>query len=165
MFRKLMLTATITMISTVFISSIGFAAPMKLTGDEKSTAKLIELSKPSEAVSTFSDLCIVSGKASHGSKITIYVKDEKDDTYEKLITKTQNQQRAVVSWSVGMSGVFAKEIQLERDKTNEIIIYAEKNDECQIIKRNVTVKNLALKELLKNGVVNLESLINRIIKD
>jgi hypothetical protein len=163
--KKLIITAATTLISVLLISAVGFASPERLAGDEKSTARLIELSKPEDDVSTFSDLCIVSGKARHGVKVTIYVKDSKDDTYEKLLTKSQDQDMVPVSWTVGVSGVFAKEIKLERNKVNDIIIYAEKDDECQIINRKITVKNLYLKQILKNGVVNLQGLINRIIKD
>ena len=70
-----------------------------------------------------------------------------------------------VSWSVGVSGVFAKAIGLQRDKINNIIVFAEKDDKFQIIKRQITVKNLTLKQILKNEVVKIEDLINKVMKD
>ena len=156
MFRKLIVSIVAIMVTGMLITGPTWAAPEKLTGEEKSTAKLVELSKPEEAFSTFSDSCIVSGKSEQGVKLYIYIKSE--DAYEKL--KVDGEE---VSWTVGVSGIFAKEIGLERNKVNKLLIYAEKETDFQIIKRCITVKNLAIKEVLKNEVVKIEELITKFL--
>jgi len=98
----------------------------------------------------------VSGKSEQGVKLYIYIKSE--DAYEKL--KVDGEE---VSWTVGVSGIFAKEIGLERNKVNKLLIYAEKETDFQIIKRCITVKNLAIKEVLKNEVVKIEELITKFL--
>ncbi|MGE5328180.1 MAG: hypothetical protein ACM3KR_01575 [Deltaproteobacteria bacterium] len=160
MFRKLIVSAATIIVTGLLITGAVWAAPEKLTGEEKSTAALVELSKPEEDFSTFSDSCIVSGKSEQGVKLYIYIKPDNQNTYEKL--KVDDKQ---VSWTVGVSGIFAKEIGLERDKVNKILIYAEKESEFQIIKRAITVKNLAVKEVLKNEVIKIEEIITKILSN
>jgi len=160
MFRKLIVSVASIMITGLLITGAAWAAPEKLTGEEKSTAKLVELSKPEEDFSTFSDSCIVSGKSEQGVKLYIYIKSEDEDAYEKL--KIDDEE---VSWTVGVSGIFAKEIGLERDTVNELLIYAEKETDFQIMKRDITVKSLAIKEVLKNEVVKIEDLITKILSN
>jgi len=158
MFRKLIASAAAIIVTGLLITGAAWAAPDKLTGEEKSTATLIELSKPEEDFSTFSDSCIVSGKSEQGVQIYIYIKAENEDEYQKL--KVDGEE---VSWPVGVSGIFAKEIGLERDKVNKLLIYAEKETDFQIIKRAITVKNLTLKEVLKNEVIKIEDIITNIL--
>ena len=147
MFRKLIVSAAAIIVTGLLITGAAWAAPDKLTGEEKSTVALVELSKPEEDFSTFSDSCLVSGKAEQGVKLYVYIEKENQDTYEKL--KVDGKE---VSWTVGVSGIFLKEIGLERDEVNKLLIYAEKENDFQIIKRNITVKPNILKEILKNGL-------------
>lgn len=142
----------------MFFSGSVLAAPAKLSGEEKSTAKLVELAKPDDDYSTYSNFCIISGKSKQGVRITIYTYKETKDTYEKLIIEDK-----VVSWVVGASGVFVKEIELEKNKVNKILIYAEKDDDFQIIKREITVKSGTLKEILKNEILKIEDLLSKVV--
>lgn len=158
MLKKLiMMTAVSALLAALYASPV-LAAPEKLTGEEKSTADLVELSKPEEDFSTFSNTCIVSGVSKEDVKLYIYIKNEDEDTYEKLIVDNKD-----VTWVVGPSGIFVREIGLERNTINRLLIYAEKEDDFQIILRNITVKNLSLKEILKNEVVRVEDIISRIL--
>lgn len=158
MYRKIFVTVMVAMALMILLSGMSSAAPGTLAGDETSTAKLIELYNPEENYSTYNDSCVVSGKSKQGVKVTIYIR-KSNGTYEKL--KVNNEE---VSWVVGPYGKFAYEVELERDSTNHLIIYAEKNYQVQIIKRKVTVNNLALKEVFKNEVVKIENLFSKIIK-
>ena len=157
MYKKILLVAVTFTASVILFTGIVFASPLELPKDAKSTTKLVELSKPEEDFSTYSDLCQVSGTSKQGVKVTIYILKDKD-TYEKLIVDDDE-----VSWTIGVSGMFAKEIGLERDKVNKILVYAEKDGEFQVIKREITVKDLSLKEVLKNQVVKIEDLLSKII--
>ncbi|MGE5474008.1 MAG: hypothetical protein ACM3UU_07280 [Ignavibacteriales bacterium] len=158
MFKKLILSAAAILVTGLLITGSVWAAPEKLTGEEKSTAALVELSKPEEDFSTFSDSCIVSGMSEEGVKLYIYIKPEGEEEYKKL--KVDGEE---VSWTVGVSGIFAKEIGLERDTVNKLLIYAEKESDFQIMKRDITVKNLTLKEVLKNEVIKIEEIITKIL--
>lgn len=151
---------TLAALGLMFCGTVA-AAPDALTGDEKSTTKLIELSKPEDDYSTFSDSCQVSGTARYGVKITVYIKKNRENTYEML----KVNDGIPVSWTVGASGYFLKEIGLERDSNNKILVYAEKGDDFQIIKREVNVKRQTWKEVLKNGVVRFEDMVSRIIRN
>lgn len=157
MLRRIMLTVLALTACLIFTTGNVLAAPESLTGKEKSKAVLVELSKPDEDFSTFSDTCIISGKSEEGVRLVIYIGND-EDTYEKLTVDDE-----VVAWKVGVSGIFAKEIGLKRNAVNKIIIYAEKDNQFQIIKREITVKDLALKEVLKNEVVKIENLITKIL--
>lgn len=158
MLKRILLTIAVMLVSVMFFAGTAMAAPVKLSGDEKSTASLVGLSKPEENFSTFSDSCIISGKSKHGVKITIYIKEKSKDPYEKLVADNEE-----VSWTVGVSGIFAKEIGLHKNKTNKLIIYAEKDDDFQLVKREITVKTRTLKQILKNEVVKIEDLFGKII--
>lgn len=160
MYKRILLTVIVMTALVMLFSGVVLAAPDELTGDEKGTAKLVELSKPEQDFSTFSNSCVVSGKSKQGVKVTIYIKKSGKETYEKLMVDGEE-----VSWTVGASGIFAREIGLERDTVNKLLIYAEKDDDFQIIKREITVKNLILKEILKNEAVKIEDLISKIMKD
>lgn len=158
MFKKLIVSAAALLAVGLLITGSVWAAPEKLTGEEKSTAVLVELSKPEENFSTFSDSCIVSGKSEQGVKLYIYIKPEYKDEYHKLMVDDEE-----VSWTVGVSGLFAKEIGLERDTLNKLLIYAEKENNFQIMKRDITVKSLTLKEVLKNEVIKIDEFISKIL--
>ncbi len=157
--RKLFLTVAALTVLVIMFSGTALASPANLSGDEESTAALVELSKPEENFSTFNVFCHVSGTAEPGVKVTVYIKKSNKDTYEKLMVDGKE-----VTWEVGQPGLFIQTIELERDKVNRILIYAEKNDDFQIIKRKITVKKQTWKELLKNGI-KLEDLISKIIKN
>lgn len=159
MFRKFIISVAAVMVTSLIITGTVCAAPEKLTGEEKSTAAFVELSKP-EGDSTYSSSCSISGKSERGVKVHIYIKPDSKDVYEKQ--KVDDEE---VSWTVGKSGLFAKEIGLERDKVNKILIYAEKEDAFQIIKKDITVKSLTIKEVLKNEVVKIEDLITKILSN
>lgn len=160
MLKRILMTIVLMMALVMFYTGAVMAAPDKLTGHEKSTASLVELSKPEENFSTFSDSCIISGKSTEGVKVTIYIKEDNKSTYEKLVSDDEK-----VSWTVGVSGIFAKEIGLERNDTNRIIIYAEKDSDFQLVKRKITVKTKTLKEILKNEFVKIEDVIGKIISE
>ncbi len=157
---KLFLTVAALMVLVIMFSGTALASPASLSGDEEGTAALVELSKPEENFSTFSDLCHFSGTAEPGVKVTVYIKKSNGYTYEKLMMNEKE-----VAWEVGRSGYFLKEVELERDKVNRVLIYAEKDGHFQVIKRQITVKKLTLKELLKNGIVKIEDLVSKIIKN
>ena len=160
MLKRILLTIALMTVLVMFYAGTAMAAPDKLTGDEKSTASLVELSKPEENFSTYRDSCTVSGKSKEGVKVTIYIRENSKDTYEKLVSEGEK-----VSWTVGVSGIFAKEIGLRKNAVNKIIIYAEKDSDFQLMKREITVKTQTLKEIFKNEVVKIEDLIGKIISE
>jgi hypothetical protein len=144
----------------IIISSVqAMAAPKEISGDIKSTSEVLWLSKPEDNISTFSTSCIISGVASPGAVVTVYIQtNEQIDKYEKLIIDNEE-----LSWEVGPSGMFVKEITLKSGKVNRIMIYAEKDEvNFQVVKREITVKESNLKELIRNGAIKLEEFINKI---
>jgi hypothetical protein len=135
------------------------AAPDTITKNMKSTSEILWLTKPEAEVSTFSTSCIISGVASPNTNITIYIKDENTkDTYRKMIIDDEE-----LSWSVGASGMFIKEISLQPNIVNDIIVYAEQDENnYQVEKRTITVKDDSIKEALKNGAIMIEDFITKI---
>lgn len=159
MIKKLNKVVYATVICIGLFSFNVFAAPEKLSANIKPTAELLNVLKPENNISTYSDTSIISCIAKPGSTVTVYVQSlEDEEVYIPLVVDKE-----IVSAKVGPSGMFMAEIPLDRDIINKILVFAEKSDkDYDLAKREITVKNQTTKEKLKNITVKIEDFIGNL---
>lgn len=132
--KKLMAVVCIVMAMSVFSSVCAFAAPYSLSPwDSGNTNSLIYIKKPAALSATTSERTYtVTAAGRSGVDVTVYRKSNYDGNFYKVY-----QGGYMLSGKIGASGVYVVSIELLEGE-NKMRIYAENNNERQIINIDIT---------------------------
>ena len=127
---------------------ITYAAPTTLSVDAGSTSSnLIVITNPPSFSSTSQGGVVFCGYGSKDTKVTLYLFNSTIQCYEKM---------NVTSSTINDSGVFWKKVNLSNG-LNKILIYAEKGNSHQVVRREVTVTSSSFSQRIKDYTVNIST--------
>lgn len=125
---------------------ITYAAPATLSANAGSTSSgLIVITNPPSFSSTSQGGVVFCGYGSKDTKVSLYRFNNATQKYEKM---------AVTTSTINDSGVFWRKVNLPAG-LNKIIIYAEKGNVCQVVRREVTVTGSSFTQKIKDYTVNM----------
>lgn len=132
--KKIMAVVCIVMVMSIFSSVCAFAAPYSLSPwDSGNTNSLIYIKKPAALSATTSERTYtVTAAGRSGVDVTVYRKSNYDGNFYKVY-----QGGYMLSGRIGASGVYVVSIELLEGE-NKMRIYAENNNERQIINIDIT---------------------------
>ncbi len=132
--KKLIMTVCLVLAISLFSSVCAMAAPYSLTQwDSGNTDSLIYIKKPASLSATTSERTYtVTAAGKPGVDVTIYRKSNFDGYFYKVY-----QGGYLLSGTIGASGVYVVSIEL-LEGGNKMRVYAESNDERQIINIDIT---------------------------
>lgn len=132
--KKLTKVLCLTLALLSILSAVAFAAPTKLSEDATGNSdSLITIKKPANLTATTSERTYtVTAAGKPGVEVTVYRKSKLDGQFYRVF-----QNGYFLSGTIGASGVYVVSIELI-DGGNKMLVYAENEDERQIIKIDIT---------------------------
>ena len=136
-----------------------FASPETVAGDASgNTHDLIVITNPpNQKDSTFDAGYIISGYGKEGTVVTLYWHDATENVYRKIYNEAQyideygrkQKSYSEASVTIGASGLFMNTVNLAQGGNN-LLVYAEKGDQRQLMKLSVTKYNYNLFGIIKS---------------
>jgi len=124
------------------------AAPSAISPNAVSTASnLVVITNPPYFTSTTQKGVVFCGYGTPGTKITFY-------TYQNDAYVPVTSGGAPVTVTINASGVFWKKINFTTG-AHKVIVYAEKNNSYQIVKREINVLGYSLSDKMKDYTINI----------
>ncbi len=132
--KKLIATLCLTLALLTLFSLAAFAAPTKISEDYSgNTDSLLTVKKPATLSATTSERTYtVTAAGKPGVEVTVYRKSKLDGQFYRVF-----QNGYFLSSTIGASGVYVVSIEL-LDGGNTMLLYAENENERQIIKIDIT---------------------------
>jgi len=132
--RKICLTLCLVLALSTILSVGALAAPTKVSeGETGNSTSLITIKKPASLQATTSERTYtVTAAGRPGVDVTIYRKSKLDGQFYRVF-----QNGYFLSGTIGASGVYVVSIELI-DGGNKMLVYAENENERQIIKIDIT---------------------------
>lgn len=137
--------------------------------DTKPTEQfMFKITKPEKDDSTYRRNIIISGNAQQQGLVVKLLRYDKDKDEYVSLTNAEDESY----WDIGISGIFLKEVRLPNRGANRIriVVYrksevdkleAEKN--MQISDFTVTLLDESIKDIIKNGILNVRETISNIL--
>ncbi len=132
--KKLTIALCLVLALTSVLSAVAFAAPTKISENATGNSdSLITIKKPANLSATTSERTYtVTAAGKPGVEVTVYRKSKLDGQFYRVF-----QNGYFLSGTIGASGVYVVSIELI-DGGNKMLVYAENEDERQIIKIDIT---------------------------
>ena len=143
------------LIAAVFVllcPVLSLAAPAYLPANAGSnTSNLVVITNPPSFSTTTQKGVVFCGYGSSGTTVTLYLFNATSQRYEKMMVYG-----VPVTSSINASGVFWKKADLPGG-LNKVLVYAEKGNYHQVVRREVSVLNSSLVDKIKDYTVNMSS--------
>lgn len=132
--KKLTIALCLVLALTSILSAATFAAPTRISGNATGNSdSLITIKKPANLTATTSERTYtVTAAGKPGVEVTVYRKSKLDGQFYRVF-----QNGYFLSGTIGASGVYVVSIELI-DGGNKMLVYAENENERQIIKIDIT---------------------------
>lgn len=132
--KKLTIALCLALALTSLLSVVAFAAPTQISPDATgNTDSLITIKKPASLTATTSERTYtVTAAGKPGVEVTVYRRSKLDGQFYRVF-----QNGYFLSGTIGASGVYVVSIELI-DGGNKMLVYAENENERQIIKIDIT---------------------------
>lgn len=144
---KKLLVASVMAIFAVLAPLCASAAPATLSPYAASTASdLIVVTNPPSFSSTTQKGVVFCGYGQSGTTVSLYLYDSASGVYRQLTAPA----------AINASGVFWRKVTFSGG-TKNVIVYAERNGQHQIVKRQVTVLDSSISSKMYGYSVNLNS--------
>ncbi len=132
--KKLTIALCLVLALTSILSAAAFAAPTKISENATGNSdSLITIKKPANLTATTSERTYtVTAAGKPGVEVTVYRKSKLDGQFYRVF-----QNGYFLSGTIGASGVYVVSIELI-DGGNKMLVYAENENERQIIKIDIT---------------------------
>ncbi|MCX7924094.1 MAG: hypothetical protein N3B21_19105 [Clostridia bacterium] len=164
MFKKLF--TIFMLILAIVVSGVSAFAGQSYKKDDsrirETSQFLVNITRPEGNESTFKKSYVICGNTSEqGVVVELYRFDESSKSYEPY-ENTDGES----NWKIGISGIFMKEVQLDKGANDIMIIaYKESNaDKKQVNRFTITVLDEGIKEKIKNGIDNIGNILKSIFK-
>lgn len=132
--KKITIALCLALALTSILSVVAFAAPSQISPDATgNTDSLITIKKPASLTATTSERTYtVTAAGKPGVEVTVYRRSKLDGQFYRVF-----QNGYFLSGTIGASGVYVVSIELI-DGGNKMLVYAENENERQIIKIDIT---------------------------
>ena len=143
----------------IFTAS-SYAMPEMLPEDIGSSAELMEILNPEEEeIINNSETYLISCMAEPDTEITLYTRLI-DNFFVPMVIDNE-----AITGVVGESGMFVIDVTFSPNSSNEIMFYAEKDDEYQTMFRTIIIKEEEKEEKVERKVLSLRELFDSIMKE
>jgi len=154
MFKKVVMTLTI--LSTLTLSTIAFAAPATVGVNEQGTTSgLIVITNPeSTEVSVSQKEYVISGYGQEGTNVCLYLYSPSENLYRKVVINGRS-----IEWEIGASRLFMLPVTLDTG-SNKLMVRAEKDVYTyEIIKLDITLLKEGFLDRIKGLTIDIWNMV------
>lgn len=143
----------------LFMTSASYAIYETLPRDIGSNSEILNILNPEEDETiNYSETYLVSCMAEPGTEITLYEKYD-NDLYVPMTVDNE-----AITGTVGSSGMFLVDLTFNMDTTNEIMFFAEKDNNYHSVFKTITVKDKSARRVIKHTILNIQNFVSNMFE-